>query len=75
MNLYYVWQEENEDYDTYDSFVVCAESEDEAKNIHPDGNWQKDTWASSPDKVNCEMIGTSNDNVKRGIVIASFNAG
>ena len=38
MNLYYVWQDENNDYDTYDSFVVCAENEEEAKNTHPDGD-------------------------------------
>ena len=77
MNLYYVWQDENNGYDTYDSFVVCAENEEEAKNTHPDGdgNWRRYTWASSPEKVKCELIGTASDNVERGIVIASFNAG
>ena len=75
MNLYYVWQDENNDYDTYDSFVVCAENEEEAKNTHPDGKWSLCTWASSPEKVKCKLIGTARDNVERGIVIASFNAG
>ena len=77
MNLYFVWQDENNDYDTYDSFVVCAENEEEAKNTHPDGdvNWRSCTWASSPEKVKCELIGTASDNAERGIVIASFNAG
>ena len=77
MKLYYVWQDENNDYDTYDSFVVCAENEEEAKNTHPDGdgNWRRYTWASSPEKVKCKLIGVANDNVEKGVVIASFNAG
>lgn len=36
LHLYLLTQDENIDYDTYDSCVVCAESEDEAKHIHPD---------------------------------------
>lgn len=77
MNLYFVWQDENNDYDTYDSFVICAENEEEAKNTHPDGgeNWRRSTWASCPEKVKCELIGKASDNVEKGIVIASFNAG
>jgi|688.fasta_scaffold01636_6 hypothetical protein len=35
MKLYKISQEENRDYDTYDSAVVIAESEDEARLIHP----------------------------------------
>lgn len=35
MNLYLISQTENIGYDTYDSAVVCAESEEEAKNIYP----------------------------------------
>jgi len=47
MNLYLISQTINNGYDTYDSAVVCAESEDEARKIHPsnfvthhrDGKW------------------------------------
>ena len=36
LSFYLLTQTENEGYDTYDSCVVCAESEDEAKRICPD---------------------------------------
>lgn len=35
MNLYLISQEENQSYDTYDSAVVAAESESEARTIDP----------------------------------------
>lgn len=35
MNLYILQNTDNLDYDTYDSIVVCAESEEEARYIHP----------------------------------------
>lgn len=35
MNLYKIEQDLIDDYDTYDSAVVVAESEDEARKIHP----------------------------------------
>jgi hypothetical protein len=30
--LYRIWQIKNSGYDTYDSAIVCAETEEEAKN-------------------------------------------
>lgn len=38
MNIYFLSQTENNNYDTYDSCVVIAETEEEAKLIHPSGN-------------------------------------
>ena len=35
MKLYKISQTINDDYDTYDSAVVCAKDEDEARHIHP----------------------------------------
>lgn len=35
MKLYKISQDLNNGYDTYDSAIVCAENEDEAKKIHP----------------------------------------
>lgn len=35
MNLYLIWQNVNRGYDTYDSAVVVAKNEEEAKLIHP----------------------------------------
>jgi hypothetical protein len=35
MNLYLLTQTANQDHDTYDSVIVCAETPTEAKKIHP----------------------------------------
>ena len=65
MNLYLVSQNENDGYDTFDSFICAAESEQNAREIHPfgyqdkdcdeyseeDDNWfYDDTWVSK-DKI------------------------
>jgi len=77
--LYLLRQYENSGYDTYDSCIVCAESEDEAKRIHPSNysTWQDNyrNWAYSPESVLVELIGTAVDTLETGVVIASFNAG
>lgn len=81
MNLYLLTQDEASGYDTYDSCIVAAESEEDAKTIRADGekitNKYKsyDTWASSADKVKAQLIGTATLEVVRGVVLASFNAG
>lgn len=75
MNLYLISQEENDDWDTYDMCVVCAETEEEAKAMHPDGRWSFCTWASKPENVKCEKIGTADDGVEKGFICKSFCAG
>lgn len=35
LKLYLIYQSQNVGYDTYDSAVVVAENEDEARDIHP----------------------------------------
>jgi len=37
MNLYLISQDVNDGYDTYDSAVVCSESESDARMMHPGG--------------------------------------
>jgi len=45
MNLYKISQSVNNDYDTYSDAVVCAENEDEARKIHPNGAYDyKEEW-------------------------------
>jgi hypothetical protein len=78
MNLYLISQSVNNDYDTYDSAVVAANSEEEARTTHPSSNndcfnSSFSTWCS-PDKVEVKLIGTSIDD-KPGVICASFNAG
>lgn len=43
MNLYRIYQDVQRGYDTYDSAVVAAESEEAARLLHPDGlhKWSK----------------------------------
>lgn len=84
MNLYLISQDENNGYDTYDSAIVCAENKNEAKKILPnsESEWPEQgqasfmyNWASSPKNVKAELIGKAASNIKKGLVLASFNAG
>lgn len=84
MNLYKIWQTVNDDYDTYDSAVVAADSEQEAILMHPDGtsevnkkrftNDDYSGWCESKD-VQVSKIGTANNGFVKGVIVASFNAG
>jgi hypothetical protein len=88
VNLYLISQSENNDYNTFDSAVVAAESEDEARAIHPESSWGHLSsaelweqqaefcgWASSPGNVCVKLIGTALEGQTAGVVLASFNAG
>ena len=81
MNLYLIERPECDGagYEEYDSAVVCANTEDEAKMIHPSGNtWDGKessygSWVDA-DKVRVTLIGTAITSLE-AIVCASFNAG
>ena len=77
MKLWLISQNENGDYDTYDSAVVAAETESEARNISPGGDFSDEynSWASSADNVVAKCIGTAAPGTKSGIILGSFNAG
>ena len=89
LKLYNISQTVNTGYDTYDSAVVVAESEDAAREIHPDGigaKWDGKKWKSerttgmwtwcAPEDVKVEFVGIPDERFKSGdIVCASFNAG
>lgn len=78
MKLYLLSQDANNDYDTYDSCVVAAESEEDARLITPNYDGFKDGWSSwvrSPDQVEVQYIGEAAEGAKAGVVCASFNAG
>jgi hypothetical protein len=69
-------------YDSYSEFVVAANSEEEARRVHPCGcdNWQVGSyeWVSI-DKVgllNVVEIGTAASNLTVGtVIVASYHAG
>lgn len=87
MNIYRIYQDENNGYDTYDSAVVYARTAEDASKIHPSGEfgtypptrkwWENPncygTW-THPDNVRVEYIGKSNV-YSESIICASFNAG
>jgi hypothetical protein len=79
MKIYRLTQSENIGYDTYDTIIVVASTEEKAKQITPNSDsgfsdvWG--SWASSPDKVTAELIGTTTLFKAGTILCASFNAG
>lgn len=82
MKLYLISQTKNNDYDTYDSAVVACFSENEARAIHPRGGdkeWWNDKFAVTswalPGQVNVQLIGDAAEDITRGVICASFNAG
>lgn len=78
MKLYLLEQTENDGYDTYDSCVVAAEDEKIARSIRPDHSaWSNGmcAWAYSQTAVSVALIGTAARGTRRGVVLASFNAG
>ena len=80
MKLFLLTQTKEVGYDTYDSVVVAAKSEELAKYIHPETYnkepWTSDsgTWCSKPSQVTVELIGTALRGTKPGVILASFNA-
>lgn len=77
MKIYKISQSLNIGYDTYDSAVVCADNEEEARSIHPSDYATKYTWIES-DKINeirVEYLGEADENLKKGVILSSFNAG
>ena len=83
MNIYKVSQTGNNDYDTFDSMIVIAESEEDARWMRPDGrSWDEisclrlswDDWYW-PEECTVELIGEALPGARPKVVLASFNAG
>ena len=75
MKLYLLSQDINDGHDTYDSCVVCAKSKEDAVTILPCSKYKiTEEWAELKD-ITCIEIGKANNREKRGVIIASFNAG
>lgn len=84
MKLYLLEQSIEQGYDTYDSIVVIAESEDKARNMTPysgrfldDEDYTPWGWISrsDADKIRVTYLGEAKPGSVEGIVITSFNAG
>jgi hypothetical protein len=82
MRLWLISQDVYNDYDTYDSAVVAAETEEEARFIHPseyEEEWngisgKYDSWPNA-DNVKAVCIGIAVEGTNKGVICASFNAG
>ena len=85
MKIYLISQDFNTNYDTFDSAVVAAEDEMEAKRTHPSkrfpkpveewGDFFNDDWVPSPVFVKVTYIGEAKPCTEKGVILASFNAG
>jgi hypothetical protein len=81
MKLFRISQTQNENYDSYDSAVVAAETEDVARAMNPyrgtpnDFAENSDVWCSCPEEVQVEYLGEAVEGTERGVIVASFNAG
>ena len=78
MYLYLLTQNEVSGYDTYDSVVVAANSETDAKSIHPCTilGWDsRSNWPESPEGVEVKLIGKAVEGTPAGVILSSFNAG
>lgn len=91
MNIYLLSQSKNTGYDTWDSCVVIAKDEEEARMTHPyyrffndDPNDEYNNWDGinrnyggwcNARYVAVELIGTAVDGMERQVVCSSFNAG
>ena len=87
MKLFLLTSLEKFNYDTYDSCVVCAESEEAAIEIHPNHDtikeWIKDgadlkSWVPYEQrhkKILVKYLGKASSEIEKGVVLASYNAG
>lgn len=86
MKLWLITQVQNRYCDTYRGAIVVAETEEDARQIHPDGEiysnppivgrseWHTKfpCWASHPSEVTVKLIGDAKPGVS-GVVLASFS--
>ena len=87
--LYLVERTDKVTWDEYDSFVVCAESEDEARRVYPGGRmffeddmseesrkYFKWCWTDKIETLEVTCIGLASVSLKnRQVICSSFNAG
>jgi len=81
MKLFLISQSENNDYDTYDSAVVAADTEEIAKAMDPSSGEPKlfgegwNDWCKSLDGVKVQYLGEAVEGTIQGVICASFHAG
>jgi hypothetical protein len=66
----------SQDVNTFDSAVVSAATEEEAREIKPYEStyYGEDTWCEAKD-VKVQYLGEAKEGTQKGVICASFNAG
>ena len=84
MKLYLVKNKVSDNYnwDYYDSFVVCCNNKDEAKQYHPSGfilypedAFLLNDWPENFEEIDVKYLGEADQDLPAGIVCSSFIAG
>jgi len=79
VKLYLLERNEQVGYNEYDSCVVCAKDEEEAKTIHPSNDTDAEdsygTWTTTKENIDVTLLGTALKGMKKGVICTSFNAG
>lgn len=82
LKLFLISQDQNDDWDTYDSAVVAVPDEATAREIHPATgeavvNWNHpfSSWCDGPEHVTVQYLGDAAPDIEQGVVCASFHAG
>lgn len=84
LHIYKLVRNELIGYNSYDSCVVCAESEEAAMNILPWGKTIQEepnedeiefAWTKYKENISCEYIGEAIGRKNPGVILSSYNAG
>ena len=74
MNLYKIFHYSGATYDYFDSAIVVAETEEEARKIHPCGYADGYGW-TLPENVQVRLLGKALPEIPKGVILASYNSG
>jgi hypothetical protein len=79
LKIYLVKRTDHIEWETYDSFIICCENEEEARKTHPNGKQISfenncENWISSDDIETLEVtyLGKAERSIKKGIILSSF---
>lgn len=84
MNIYHVqWIKSVADCGEYDECVVCADSEEEARSIHPNGcgfdmsEKESHSWVTwnERDTLTVKLIGVACEHVAKGLIVSAYVGG
>jgi len=81
MKLFLISQNTNNNYDTFDSAVVCVPDEETARHCNPQNgekmrasDWRSNYWCKSPLEVNVKYLGEAAKDITDTLILASYNA-